>query len=87
MGGGPHAPHDVLMAWKTDDYHYPKDVRAPPALTIISVVMTSIALIVTLTRLYDRLLARHSAGIDDALAAAALVCDPSILFLRRQCEG
>lgn len=72
MPGGPVAPLELVAAWQTDAF--PHGIRAPPTLTIISIVFTVLALCTLLARLYDRVHSRRNAGIDDALITAAMVC-------------
>lgn len=71
MPGGPGAPPAVLLDWKYGDH--PRGVRAAPILTVFTVVMGTLSLTITLSRLYDRV-KRHSTGVDDALIAFAVVC-------------
>ncbi|GME28208.1 integral membrane protein [Neofusicoccum parvum] len=70
MPGGVVAPPALVAAWQTDAY--PHGIRAGRSLTIISLIFTSIALVIVFARLYDRVLVRHNAGLDDALIVAAL---------------
>lgn len=72
MPGGVVAPLELVLQWQTDAY--PHGIRAPPTLTIVSVIFTALALAITLARLYDRAFVRHNAGVDDLLVAIALVC-------------
>ncbi|KAH7063074.1 hypothetical protein B0J12DRAFT_157523 [Macrophomina phaseolina] len=71
MPGGVVPPLELVLQWQTDAY--PHGIRAPPTLTVISVIFTALALAVTLARLYDRAFVRHNSGIDDVLVAVALV--------------
>ncbi|GME47983.1 Integral membrane protein [Neofusicoccum parvum] len=71
MPGGVVPPLELVLQWQTDAF--PHGIRAPPTLTVIAVVFTALALATTLARLYDRVMVRHNAGVDDVLISIALV--------------
>ncbi|KKY15822.1 putative integral membrane protein [Diplodia seriata] len=71
MPGGVVPPLELVLQWQTDAF--PHGIRAPPTLTIISVVFTALSLAIVVSRFYDRFIIRHNAGLDDALIAVALI--------------
>ena len=72
MPGGPHPPLSVIASWPAPNYINPEGRGR--VTTTIAAVLSPITLFIIFARLWVRFYLQRSAGIDDWLMIAALVC-------------
>ncbi|KAH7039470.1 hypothetical protein B0J12DRAFT_762765 [Macrophomina phaseolina] len=71
MPGGLHPPAELVLAWQTDSF--PHGIRRGPMVVIVVAILYFVTLSVVLGRIYARLYAQPSAGLDDFFIFLAMV--------------